>query len=96
MSKEIYYKKKTSIITDKEKECLSTQELETIFEAVLNDYIDTSTYLKKFERIACKTKIPQFKNSCEFLFGCKEGNYYELLEQLESHYLYLCDQGLKL
>ncbi|OMJ88162.1 hypothetical protein SteCoe_9981 [Stentor coeruleus] len=95
VSKEIYTKKQKKQQIGKEKEFLSTEELEILFEQALNNYVDTASYLKKFERVANKSKIPQFKNCSEFLFEFKEDNYYEMLEELESHYLQLCHQGLK-
>ena len=96
VSKDIYVKKTAQQINEKEKESLTIEELEEIFENVLNEYVDTATYLKKFERIAGKPKIPHFKNFSDFLYVHNEEGYYETLEQLESHYLQLCNQGLKL
>jgi hypothetical protein len=96
VSKDIYMKKPPKRISEKEKNYLSIEELEEIFDNVIQNYTDTSTYLKKFERIACKTKIPQFKTCCEFLLVYREDTYYQMLEKMESRYLQLCSQGLKL
>lgn len=96
VSKDVYIKKPQKIVNVAQKEFFNIEELETIFEESLRNFVDTSVYLKKFERIAAKTKIPQFRNCSDFLFGVKEENYYEILEELESHYLHLCTQGIRL
>ena len=98
VSKDIYLKKNQKLVTDieKDKEALDIEELENIFQEVLSKYIDTSAYLKKFERVTLKTKIPQFKSCSDILLMHNEETYYEMLEKLEEHYLQLCSEGLKL
>ena len=96
VSKDIYNKKNLKAPPTTQKDFFCIEELENIFEQSLRNFVDTSTYLKKFDRISAKTKIPQFKHCSEFLFGVKEENYYEILEDLESHYLRLCTQGIRM
>lgn len=96
VSKEVYLKKPQKTVNTVQRDYFSIEELESIFEESLRNFVDTSSYLKKFERIAAKTRIPQFRNCSDFLFGVKEENYYEILEELESHYLHLCTQGIRL
>jgi hypothetical protein len=96
VSKEVYMKKPVKLQPAVQKDFFSIEELETIFEESLRNFVDTSSYLKKFERVAAKTRIPQFRNCSDFLFGVKEENYYEILEELESHYLRLCTQGIRM
>lgn len=101
VSKDVYLKKNLKnkeIVEEKyeEKEGMDIEELERIFEEVLGTYVDTAMYLKRFERVNCRTKIPQFKSCSDFLLMHNEENYYDVLEALEGHYLQLCSEGLRL
>ncbi|CAG9332612.1 unnamed protein product [Blepharisma stoltei] len=97
VSKDVLIKKKTPQSRNlgrksiEDRRLLTLEELEDIFNDMIQTSTDTLAFLKKPERCLVKTRIPQIRYYSMFVTHYKEDNYQELLDALQQHYSYLCN-----
>lgn len=68
------------------------RELEMIFEGLSKNHSSVFQFFGVSGRIGGKSHVPQFNPNSAFITQFSEENYQEIFEELQTHYLHLCNE----